>query len=93
MRKGRNGEKNGEKMEKIMVKIEATNVVASRPPNGDQLQRRPLVPISISMCGYMGVTRWGDATILTVTKEYSQHCLILNQSHFLYFVQRSLIRL
>ena len=23
----------------------ATNVVASRPPNGDRLQRRPLVPI------------------------------------------------
>ena len=30
---------------KIMMKIVATNVVASRPPNGDRLQRRPLVPI------------------------------------------------
>ena len=28
----------------IMVKIVATTVVASRPPNGDRLQRRPLVP-------------------------------------------------
>ena len=27
-----------------MVEIVATNVVASRPPNGDRLQRRPLVP-------------------------------------------------
>ena len=30
---------------KIMAEIVATNVVASRPPNGDRLQRRPLVPI------------------------------------------------
>ena len=29
---------------KIMMKTVATNVVASRPPNGDRLQRRPLVP-------------------------------------------------
>jgi hypothetical protein len=47
MRKGCDGEtgekkKNGGK--KIMMKIVATNVVASRPPNGDRLQRRPLVP-------------------------------------------------
>ena len=28
-----------------MAEIVATNVVASRPPNGDRLQRRPLVPI------------------------------------------------
>ena len=27
-----------------MAEIVATNVVASRPPNGDRLQRRPLVP-------------------------------------------------
>ena len=39
------GEKNGGKKKKIMMKIVATNVVASRPPNGDRLQRRPLVPI------------------------------------------------
>ena len=52
MRKGDDGEKNGkkngekkEKKKKIMMKIVATNVVASRPPNGDRLQRRPLVPI------------------------------------------------
>ena len=52
MRKGDDGEKknktgdkkNGEKREKIMMKIVATNLVASRPPNGDRLQRRPLVP-------------------------------------------------
>ena len=31
-------------MRKIMMKIVATIVVASRPPNGDRLQRRPLVP-------------------------------------------------
>merc|ERR1712208_63317 len=32
-------------MRKIMMKIVATIVVASRLPNGDRLQRRPLVPI------------------------------------------------
>ena len=32
-------------MRKIMVKIVATIVVASRSPNADRLQRRPLVPI------------------------------------------------
>ena len=53
----------------IMAEIVAPNIVASRPPNGNQLQWRPLMPISISMCGYVGGTRWGDATILTVTKE------------------------
>ena len=42
MRKGDDGEKKTGK--KIMMKIVATNVVASRPPNGDRLQRRPLVP-------------------------------------------------
>ena len=40
MRKGCDGEKKtGKKREKkkrkIMMKIEATNVIASRPPNGD----------------------------------------------------------
>ena len=40
MRKGDNG--GAKKTE--MMKIVATNVVASRPPNGDRLQRRPLVP-------------------------------------------------
>ena len=44
MRKGRDGEWNGkwkmEKMEKKTVKLVATNGVASRPPNGDRLQRR-----------------------------------------------------
>ena len=54
MRKGDEGEKktgkkkNGKKKGKIMMKIVATNVVASRPPNGDRLQRRPLVPILLS---------------------------------------------
>ena len=42
------GKKRGKKGgKKIMMKIVATNVVASRPPNGDRLQRRPLVPISL----------------------------------------------
>ena len=48
MRKGDDGEKKREKKEKKEKKIKmflvATNVVASRPPNGDRLQRRPLVP-------------------------------------------------
>ena len=53
MRKGDNGEekkwgkKNGEKKKKIMMKIVATNGVASRPPNADRLQCRPLVPIIV----------------------------------------------
>ena len=49
MRKGRDG---GENEKKIMAEIVATNVVASRPPNGDRLQRRPLVPI-ITTVGYL----------------------------------------
>ena len=45
MRKGRDGEITTEKSwKKRMMEIVATNVVASRPPNGDRLQRRPLVP-------------------------------------------------
>ena len=53
----------GYMLKKIMMKIVATNVVASRPPNGDRLQRRPLVPISCSgglyavQGGYM-LFRW-----------------------------------
>ena len=51
MRKGRDGgekksekkEKKTKKKKKIMAEIVATNVVASRPPNGDRLQRLPLV--------------------------------------------------
>ena len=31
------------------MKIVATNVVASRPPNGDWLQRRPLVPEDVDV--------------------------------------------
>ena len=42
------GEKTEEK-KKITVKIVATNVVASRPPNGDRLQRRPLVPKQLKL--------------------------------------------
>ena len=47
MRKGDDGEKrekNGGEKKKIMMKKVATNVNASRTPNGDRLQRRPLVP-------------------------------------------------
>ena len=47
MRKIDDGERKKEKKErkkKITVEIVATNVVASRPPNGDRLQRRLLVP-------------------------------------------------
>ena len=56
MRKGDDGEKREEKKtgktgkkrkKKITAEIVATNVVASRPPNGDRLQRQPLVPIII----------------------------------------------
>ena len=48
MRKIDDGEKKKkkkEKKEKITVEIVATNVVASRPPNGDHLHRKLLVPI------------------------------------------------
>ena len=50
MRKIDDGEKEKEKKKKKKKKennggIVATNFVASRPPNGDRLQRRPLVPI------------------------------------------------
>ena len=52
MRKGddggeKRGKKNGGKKKKIKTYLVATNVVASRPPNGDRLQSRPLVPISL----------------------------------------------
>ena len=42
---GKRKEKEKKKKKKITAEIVATNVVASRPPNGDRLQRRPLVPI------------------------------------------------
>ena len=42
-RKVDNGEKRKEKEKKITAEIVTTNVVASRPPNNDRLQRRPLV--------------------------------------------------
>ena len=48
MRKVDDGEKKKEKTRKemkIMAEIVATYVVASQPPNGDQLQRRTYVPI------------------------------------------------
>ena len=43
--RGETGGKYGKKETKIMMKIVATNGVANQPPNGDPLQRRPLVPI------------------------------------------------
>ena len=53
MRKIDDGEKKRKrkkkKKKKITVEIVATNVVASRPPNGDRLQRRPLVPIMMKI--------------------------------------------
>ena len=57
MRKGDDGgEKRENEKKKSMMKIVATNVVASRPPNGDRLQRRPLVPKTIRyMCGCLMV--------------------------------------
>ena len=58
------------KKEKITVEIVATNVVASRPPNGDRLQRRPLVPICYPRhdfdhpphrkCNNKGLMSYGD---------------------------------
>ena len=36
--------KKEKKKKKITVKIVATNVIASQPPNVDRLHRRPLVP-------------------------------------------------
>ena len=48
MGKGGNGETRNEtrKEKKRIMEIVSTNVVASRSPNGDRLQRRPLVPIT-----------------------------------------------
>ena len=52
MRNIDDGEKEKKKKKKkIMTEIVATNVVASRPPNGDRLQRRPLVPkVFVGIC-------------------------------------------
>ena len=41
---GEKKEKEKEKKKKITAEIVATNVIASRPANGDRLQHRPLVP-------------------------------------------------
>ena len=49
MRKIDDGEKKRKRKKKITVEIVATNVVASRPPNGDRLQRQPLVPIIVKI--------------------------------------------
>ena len=69
MRKGRDG---GEKKEKkIMKKIVATNVVASRPPNGDRLQRRPLVPIRVYKGFYYSYQNYMDH--LTQALHYERH--------------------
>ena len=65
MRKIDDGEKKKErkrkkeKEKKITTEIVATNVVASRPPNGDRQQRRPLVPITCHMViiGFKNQTR------------------------------------
>ena len=43
MRKVEDGKKE-KKKEKIMLFLMATNVVASRPPNADRLERHTLVP-------------------------------------------------
>ena len=45
MRKIDDGEKERKKEKKITAEIVANNVVASRLPNGDRLQWRPLMPI------------------------------------------------
>ena len=47
-KKKKKEKKKKKKKKKITVKIVATNVVASRPPNGDRLQRQQLVPIVIT---------------------------------------------
>ena len=44
MRKIDDGEEKEKERKKITVEIVATNIVASRLPNGERLQRRPLVP-------------------------------------------------
>ena len=49
MPKEKTGGKNEEKEKKITAEIVATNFVASRAPNSDRLQRRPLVPKSTRM--------------------------------------------
>ena len=46
MRKVDDGKKEKKSKKKIMSFLVATNVVASRPPNADRLERRTLVPIS-----------------------------------------------
>ena len=53
MRKVDDGEK--EKKKKITAEIVATNVVANRPPNGDRLQRRPLVLTYRSLQEYIKI--------------------------------------
>ena len=64
MRKVDDGEekkkkKKKKKRKKIKAEIVATNVIASRSPNRDRLQRRPLVPIlaTIQVLGG-GVPKW-----------------------------------
>ena len=60
MRKGRDGGKKRGK--RVTVEIVASNVVASRPPNGDRLQHRPLVPIMEPMQEVVCMIDYGMGT-------------------------------
>ena len=53
MRKVDDGEKKRKRKEKkITAEIVATNVVASRPPNGDRLQRRRSCQLHSNLANY-----------------------------------------
>ena len=54
-KKKKKKKKKKRRRKKITVEIVATNVVASRPPNGDRLQRRPLVPTYRSLQEYIKI--------------------------------------
>ena len=64
------------------MKIVATIVVASRPPNGDRLQRRPLMPIEAEetkIRSYLYYTPyyWNILQPLTILKALSRMSLFL----------------
>ena len=72
MRKGRDRETKRKNKMKIMMEIVAINVVASRPPNGDRLQRRPLVPILFNTSA-----RTPESAKLSLSDEVLDHTKII----------------
>ena len=58
---------------KITAEIMAPKIVASQPPNGDRLQRRPLVPMSFHSPGFFPV--WELILTINTVQNFLGHAL------------------